>query len=254
MSGVEALSQLALASLLLALRLGPAFAFAPPFTLTRVPASIRVVLALGLSACMVGGLTPGAAFTDASPGGFVVAVASELSLGVVIALAFQAVFGAVALAGRTVDIQAGYGLATLIDPTTQAQSPLVGTLFAYAAGAAFFAADGHLALLKMVHASLEAIPIGRYELALSPPRAARLLGIASSLALGAAGALVVSLLLADLALAGLSRTAPQMNILILGLQLKSMLLLVVMPLTFGVTAALLARLMAIAIQALPTLV
>ena len=39
-------------SLLLSLRVAPAFAFAPPFSLTRLPAPFRMLLGLGLSACM----------------------------------------------------------------------------------------------------------------------------------------------------------------------------------------------------------
>ena len=37
-----------LAVLLVTLRLGPSLAFAPPFTLLRVPVIVRVLLAIGL--------------------------------------------------------------------------------------------------------------------------------------------------------------------------------------------------------------
>jgi len=58
---------------------------------------------------------------------------------------------------------------------------------------------------------------------------------------------------ADLAIAMLSRTVPQMNVLILGFQVKTILLLLVLPLTFGTAGALLARTTRITIESLPGL-
>lgn len=244
---------LVFASVLLALRIGPAFAFAPPFTLARVPVLVRVPLALGLSACMVGAAPEQAAGLELTAGALVVTAARELMLGAVIVLVFQLVFGAIYLAGRTVDIQAGFGLAMLIDPTTRSQTPLVGTLFAYAAGSAFFAMDGHAALARLLAETLDAIPLGTYALPGSIDGFTRFLAIVTSSALGVAGGVIVCLLLADLALTALSRTVPQMNVLVLGLQLKTMLLLVALPLSFGVSAALLTRLMSFTLENLPGL-
>ncbi|HEX9932282.1 MAG TPA: hypothetical protein VGB08_05520, partial [Allosphingosinicella sp.] len=41
------------ATLLLSLRIAPAFAFAPPFTMLRAPALVRVLLSLSLAAWLV---------------------------------------------------------------------------------------------------------------------------------------------------------------------------------------------------------
>src|SRR3990167_1452332 len=133
----------AFSSVLLALRIGPVFAFATPFTLTRVPAQLRVLFSLAVAAALVAGHPEAAAISDYSAGGLVACALRELLLGSLFVLAFQLTFAALYMAGRTIDIQAGFGLAMVIDPTTKAQSPLVGTLFAYAAGAVFLAMDGH---------------------------------------------------------------------------------------------------------------
>lgn len=120
----------AFSSVLLALRIGPVFAFAPPFTLTRVPAVLRVLFALAVAAALVGGNPQAAAIDDYSPGALAAFAVRELLLGSLFVLAFQLTFAALYMAGRTIDIQAGFGLAMVIDPTTKAQSPLVGTLLA----------------------------------------------------------------------------------------------------------------------------
>jgi flagellar biosynthetic protein FliR len=55
------------------------------------------------------------------------------------------------------------------------------------------------------------------------------------------GGAILVLFVADLSIAMLSRTVPQMNVLVLGLQVKSLLILLVMPAVFGVSGALLVR-------------
>jgi flagellar biosynthetic protein FliR len=248
---IEAISGWVFASVLLALRIGPALAFAPPFTLTRTPAIFRVVLALGLAACMVGGNPQAAALGSISLGGLVFAALRELMLGGLIAMAFQVTFGALYFAGRTIDVQAGYGLAMLIDPTTRTQTPLIGTVFAYLAGAVFFAIDGHADLLRLVAASLRAIPLGGWDAAGGIEPVVRFISIAFVTGLGVGGGVVLALLVTDMAIAMMSRTVPQMNVLLLGFQVKVFVLLLILPMTLGVAAALLTRLMVFTLESIP---
>ena len=247
------LQQWAWASLLLGLRVAPVFALAPPFTLTRVPPLFRVLLALGLSGMLSAADRGTVGVADFGAGWLVAAAMRELFLGTVVVLAFQLAFGALFLAGRTVDIQAGFGLAGVIDPSTRNQSPLVGTLFALAAATIFFAMNGHHDLLRLFAASLEAVPLGT---ASPPDTLERLFAYAAAVfivALGVAGALMLGLFLADLAIAMMSRTMPQMNVLVLGFQVKTLLLLALLPVAFGAGAAVLTRLMSMTLQALPGL-
>lgn len=241
------------ASLLLSLRITPALALAPPFSLTRVPAIFRLFLGVGLAACVVAGHPGAGAGLDLSAGSLLAATAREILLGGIIAAALQLMFAALYLAGRTVDIQAGFGLALLIDPTSRAQTPLVGMLFAYAAGAVFFALNGHYDLLRILAASIEAIPLGQGRL---PASLGSLTGFVSVIFLsgmGVAGGCILSLFLADMAIAALSRTVPQMNVLVLGFQVKTLLLLLTLPLALGASGALLARMTTLTLEAIPGL-
>ncbi|MBL7439220.1 flagellar biosynthetic protein FliR, partial [Escherichia coli] len=83
------LTDQAVAVLLLSLRIAPTLSFAQPFTLLRIPAMIRLILAIALSAWLVSGnpdATWRAPFRDA---GLPVVVLGELFLGVSLALALQ---------------------------------------------------------------------------------------------------------------------------------------------------------------------
>ena len=248
---VEAISGWVFATVLLALRIGPALAFAPPFTLSRTPVAFRVVLSLGLAGCIVGGNPQAAALGDVSLGGLVFAALRELMLGGLIVLAFQAVFGGLYLAGRTIDVQAGYGMAMLIDPTTRTQTPLIGTIFAYLAGAVFFAMDGHADLMRLVSASLRAIPLGEWAGPTGVGEVMWFISIAFVTALGVGGGVILALLVTDMAIAMMSRTVPQMNVLLLGFQVKVFVLLLALPVSLGVAAALLTRLMVFTLESIP---
>lgn len=245
---------LVFSTLLLSLRVSPVFALAPPFTFSQVPVVFRVLFGVGVSICLIGSDPTLATLTDVSPGHLVAAGARELTLGAIFVLTFQLMFAALYVAGRTLDIQAGFGLALVIDPSSQTETPLTGTLFAYGAAAVFFAMNGHIDLLRILRASLETIPLGMGEF---PHSLGPLTSFISALFLagfGVAGGAILCLFLADLAIAMLSRTVPQMNVLILGLQVKSLLILAVLPVSFGFAGAMLVRMARMTLEAAPRLV
>ncbi|HEY2710727.1 MAG TPA: flagellar biosynthetic protein FliR [Caulobacteraceae bacterium] len=240
-------------SFLLSLRLAPVFAFAPPFSMTQVPVLFRSLFGVGLAACMISTSPPSALISDLSLGSLVLSSVRELALGMIFVLALQMMFAALYVAGRTLDIQSGFGLAVVINPATGEQDPLIGTLFAYAAAATFFAMNGHADLLRIVRASLDAIPLGSGGFPTSIVRMTSFISTMFVVAFGVAGGAILCLFLADLSIAMLSRTVPQMNVLILGLQVKTLLILLVLPATLGFTGALLARMVAITLQSIPEL-
>ena len=240
-------------SVLLSLRVSPVFALAPPFSLTQVPILFRALFGLGISACLVAANPAAAAVNDLGLANIFLIAIRELALGSIFVLAMQMMFGALYMAGRTLDIQAGFGLALLIDPATRTQTPLIGTLFAYAAAAVFFGLDGHAELLRIMGASLQAIPLGSGHMPLSLTHLTAFVSAVFMISFGVAGGAILCLFLADAAIAMLSRTVPQMNVLILGLQVKTILVLLVLPATFGFAGALFARLARVTLEAIPGL-
>lgn len=238
--------------ILTAIRLSPTLAFAPPFTLVRLPAVIRGVVILSLAAAMTAGME--AQDLDlAVQAPFAAAATTELAVGLAVALPLQLAFAMIAVAGRALDIQAGFGLAFLIDPTTRAQTPLVGALFTYAAGAIFFSTGGASNLLLAIARANQLLPVG--SVAYDPDLQALLLFLStiSVMAVGAVGLLLTVLFLIDLTVALLSRTLPQMNVLVLGFQIKAFTTLVLLPVTIGLSASLIAQILSLAVDLVPRL-
>lgn len=235
-----------LAVILASLRIGPILAFAPPFTLVRLPAMARACLVIAFA--MVLPSLGEAGLASAWQGAFVHAAISELSIGIVMALILQLAFAMVAMAGRALDIQAGFGLAYLIDPTTHNQVPLIGALFTYAAAAVFFASGGAFDVLAVLAASFEAIPLGGAVGSSAVHQVIGYLGAVSVLALGIAGLASTVLFLIDLVVAMMSRTLPQLNVLVLGFQVKAMAALLLLPAALGLSASVIARIIRLAVE------
>lgn len=189
------------AVVLVSLRIAPLLAFAQPFTLLRVPAMVRVMLSISLAAWLVSanpGSTWRAPFWDA---GLPMVAAGELFLGISLALALQLAFAALLTAGRAIDIQAGFGLAVLVDPTTRSQLPLAGTLFAYAAAAIFFAIGGPQDLLAILDASVVNVPLGTAAIGGDPSVLMAYMASVFLMAIGLAGVVLLVLFLLDLTVA-----------------------------------------------------
>jgi hypothetical protein len=87
---------------------------------------VRLCIVLALAGCLAG---TASLSTALEPGALIAAAVTELLLGLLIAFGFQVAFASLSFAGRALDVQAGYGLALVIDPGSRAQSPMFGTLF-----------------------------------------------------------------------------------------------------------------------------
>lgn len=237
-----------MAALLVSLRLAPTLAFAQPFTLLRVPVLVRMMIAVGLALWIVDARP--ALTVDRLAGASMVGIFfGEVAIGLSIALALQLAFAAILWAGRVLDIQAGFGLALLTDPTTQNNQPLVGTVLAYAAGVIFMTSGGLYDLLAVWVASVEALPLGYGAFQPDLTAMGSYIGSVFFLAVGLVGAAMMAIFLTDVVIGFMSRTLPQMNMLLLGFQVKAMVLLVTLPLAIAFSGALYLRIIRLALEA-----
>lgn len=240
--------------LLVSLRIVPTLGFSPPFTLVRIPAIVRVILSLTLSAWMVSSHPTQTSSVNVEQLGYLSIAASELTIGIALALALQLAFAALMTVGRGIDLQAGYAFAMIADPSSRTQMPLIGMIFAYAAAVVFFATDGPANLLAIWSLSLEHLPLGA---SLTGDALPTLLAYISSIfvmAFGAGGLVLLVLFMIDFSIALVSRTLPQMNVLFLGFQVKALATLVVLPVALAGSAALFLRMFRFALDTMLSLV
>lgn len=211
-----------MALFLTSIRVSTLFIMSPVFPFPDSAVMPRVFFALSLSLALVGTLqlAPAVAITPAS---VLSGVFAEIALGTVLSFAVHAAFGAFAVAGKIVDIQAGFGIGSVYDPVTRAGSPVFARLFNMVGVAVFFGMNGHHVLLRALAFSLRSSPPG--QALTSWPVAAVLHQFALMFSLGVAliVPVMLALLLAEVGLAVVSRTLPQMSVFMVAVPAKLVL-------------------------------
>jgi flagellar biosynthetic protein FliR len=91
--------------LLVSLRIVPTVGFSPPFTLVRIPALVRLILCLALSAWMVSSHPAETTGVSLDQIGVLSIAVSELLIGLAFALALQLAFATLMTVGRAIDLQ-----------------------------------------------------------------------------------------------------------------------------------------------------
>jgi flagellar biosynthetic protein FliR len=216
---------------LAAVRLGPLFVLAPVFGAVNIPVRVRIFLSLALAATLATQVDLQAAAMPTTAGSLIAAAMVELVIGAAFAFGLFAAFGAFLFGGRILDIQIGFGVATLIDPATRSQAPLLGTALNLLAVVVFFAVDGHHMIIRALAWSLERLPPGRSLGELEATAVGAQFGVMFAYGLLIVAPAVFSLLLLDVALAVMARTMPQMNVFIVAMPLKVVVGLLVLALS-----------------------
>jgi flagellar biosynthetic protein FliR len=135
-------------------------------------------------------------------------------IGLVIGLGAAVLVGAAESAGELLSAQVGLSGAAVMDPLSQQQSTALGQFMHLFALSLLLAANGHLVMLDALAVSLRQLPLGA-SLHTAEGLAEAVGSGAHLFALGFrfAAPVVAVVLIANVALAVLSRAAPQLNIL-----------------------------------------
>lgn len=238
-----------LAALLLATARTAGFVLvAPPFNSKAIPAPVKGALSVALALVVFNQVQ--ATLGVVSVGYLVLTAFTEVVIGVALGFIVQLFFSAVQLAGDVLDVAGGFSLQPAYDPLMMSTSSTLGRLHNLLAIALLFTSGGHLLLVRGLHTSYEGLPLGAVlptdQLGETLVQAVSMMFLA---AMQIAGPMVAVLLLADVALALLSRASPAMNVFSLGFPVKIMLTLAMLGLTFPLLPTALDALMETAVTA-----
>lgn len=214
------------AFMLVSLRLAVVMFATPMDAFGKVPTQVRLFWTLGFGFLLTAGMERGtiqAAYALANATDLAVAALHEVMIGSMLAFGLYTAFGAVQLAGRLMDFQAGFGAATLFDPTTNEQAPLLGTLLVMLAAVVFFTTGMHHLMLKGIMYSFEVRPVGNTLATLALSDVVRQFGQMFTLGIMVAAPVIGILMLVDAGVAIMSKSMPQMNVYFLFLPLKALL-------------------------------
>jgi flagellar biosynthetic protein FliR len=193
----------------------------PFFGGNNIPNSVKGALCLVMSLAVWPHLSFSGATLPASPWLILIMMLGEIMIGLILGLTVRVLFGAVQMGGQLIGFQMGYAMINVVDPLT-GQSVVVTSHFLYMTSLlTFLVLDGHLYLLQALAQSFAMVAPG--GLLISPQLSVhmiRMVGQIFVLAIKISAPVVASIFLVDLALALVGRSAPQMNVLMLGFPLK----------------------------------
>lgn len=230
MNGFD-LSQVAAAAVFTGARVSGLMIFCPFLSSDAIPAPLKAALTVLVTAVLYPLHAP--LQLDLGSGNaswhWAGVAASEVVVGLALGLAANFMMEAPQMAGQILGVQMGYSLATLFDPQTQADTPVLGELHRLAALLIFLQLNVHHWLLRAVARSF----------AYLPPGAAPASFTAVSGLLHAAGGIflagvqiaapgLAATLVADVALGFLGKASPQLPVLFVGLAVKNLLGLTVL--------------------------
>ncbi len=182
----------------------------------EVPLQVKIGLGVLLTVLVAPTLQIPSGIDPASLQGLLILL-EQILVGVVMGFAMRIVFTAVEMAGEVAGLQMGLGFASFYDPQNASFQPVLAQFLGVIVSLGFLAMDGHLLVLAALADSFQSFPITT-----AMPSAVGLHTLVSwggSLfadALQISLPLLAALMMTNLALGILTRSAPQLNLFAVG--------------------------------------
>jgi flagellar biosynthetic protein FliR len=213
------------------LRIGSFLIASPVFGGRFVPLPVRIIASVCLALPVAGqpGLPDAEAIARLS---VVPLIMAELAVGLTAGLVLTILFAAAGLAGDRIANAAGLSFAMQFDPSAGGQSPVVAQIFGLAMMMAFLGTDGHLVALRIILDSYASHPPGATpDLAVLVAAGITAGGMMFALASALMLPVVAGLLILNLAVGVVTRSAPQLNLFSVGFPLAILAAIILLWLT-----------------------
>jgi flagellar biosynthetic protein FliR len=212
---------------------------APVFGARLVPMRIRMAMSVAATFALAPLLPVTQPFELSLAAGFT--VVQEVVIGVAMGFCLQMIFDALIVAGQTIAMSMGLGLATMIDPQRGISVPVISQFFVILGLLIFLSLGGHLATIRLISDSFQLLPLGQ---ALGTDGVWMVVTWGSQMFAGAvriALPAATALLIANIAFGVMSRAAPTLNLFAVGLPAGMLLGFLILLLNIGHLSALLAE-------------
>ncbi|WP_121253500.1 flagellar biosynthetic protein FliR [Nocardioides ferulae] len=240
-----------LAYLLASLRIVSWLLVVPPFTGRTVPTMAKVVLALGLAFAVV----PSGDSIPTGTGALLLNAGTQVLVGLLLGFVTYLMFSAVAVAGSLIDLFGGFALAQAFDPLSMSQNSIFGKFHQLLATTLLFVSGAHLLVIGGLLRTFHFLPLGTSpEFAGASDILITAFGLFFTTAVQIALPMIAVLFVADLALALLTKVAPQLNAITVMFPVKIGLTLLLLGLSFPVLPGAVERLAELANEAMAALV
>jgi len=219
------------------IRPGAAMMIAPVFGATSVPIQMRIILSLMIGIAATNSSSIPLPLDDVVTFAGITFLIAEVLAGLAMGFALQVGYAAAFVAGETISNAMGLGFASMNDPQSGASTPVIGQFLSVLAVLLLLAMDGHLLLIAIIVKSYDALPPGAAFMSAEAIKG--LVDFGGTLfAMGLVIALPVgsALILIQIVMAMLARSAPALNIFAVGFPVAILSGLVLMAIAAPVMA------------------
>lgn len=204
--------------ILLAARIGGLILIAPVFSSKSVPMKLRTAVVVLFTVVLV---PVARSHAHAIPILTPLTLISETIIGFGLGLGTALVLGAASAGGDMMSVQMGLAGANVLDPMTNIQVPVLGQFMTAFATLLLFSSGGHLIMIDSLGSSLDVLPVGVVpNLGAGMLAMSKLGGHLISLGVMFSAPVMASTMLANVALAILTRAAPQLQIITVAFPLQ----------------------------------
>ncbi|MGA9938505.1 MAG: flagellar biosynthetic protein FliR, partial [Candidatus Acidiferrales bacterium] len=196
------IQRLLMPALLLGLRVAGLMSFAPFLGSTSISARFKAALTVAFTILLYPICAPQIGqVTSLTTSNWFDIVLSESCLGLLMGLTVQFVFEGAQFAGQFASIQMGLSLITILDPQTQADTPVISVFFQTIALFIFLQLNVHHWMIRAIAESYALVPVG--SVTLSAPLMREFFHVAGSMwiiGIEIAGPIVLATMVVDLSL------------------------------------------------------
>lgn len=144
----------------------------------------------------------------------------ETTTGLVLGYITSLCFNSLKIAGALIDQQLGLSMINIYDPTTKEQNTLIQNLIYWMGIIIFFSMNGHHKLIEGIQQSFKLIPIGESIISNNFTYIINVFVECFVIGFKIAVPIVLALIITDLVIGLISRSVPQLNVMIIGMPLK----------------------------------
>ncbi len=182
-----------------------------------VPTRVRALFSLAVTICILPSIPQ--ISEDAQPfsGEGIITTFNQVLIGIAIGYMTQFLVQSFVVSGQVIAMQTGLGFASLVDPVSGTNAPVIGQFFTVLVTLVFFAVNGHLLFIRLLLLSFETMPIGPHGFnALNYKQIVDFGSVMFQIAIAMSISSICSMLIINFTFGVMTKAAPQLNVFSMG--------------------------------------
>lgn len=215
--------------LLVLVRVSALVMTAPFFSYKSVPMRVRAAMSVFLSLVCIS-ITPVVTLHYVGVVGYSVLVLEEMLLGLTLGIMCNMCFMIVSFAGQLMDMEMGLSMVSMFDPMTNSQISITGNLYNYALMLMMVVTNMHYYIIRAICDSFSYFNVGKAVFPMLNLKniVVDFMGNYFVIAVRIILPVFCCMLLINVVLGVLAKAAPQMNMFVVGMQIKVMVGMIIL--------------------------